>query len=334
MYLVRRRAVYSAVAAGLSVMAGGTVGYMFIEGMSFLDALYMTTITVTTIGFKEVAPLSVPGQIFTMVMAFAGIGVILFTGTELARVVIEGNLRRYIDKRWEHTMLKRLNNHIVVCGHGRLGRAVAEVLQDHKEPFVVVELDPEICRSLELSRIPFVRGDATKEEALLDAGIKRARTFLSCMGDDALNVYAIMLARQLQPEIKIVGLAVEDGSEGRLALAGAQQVINPYRLGGKRLALSAIKPALMDFIDDSLLDSNLDIELAEIPVEENSAFDGKTLVEAHVRRNFGVIVVATKRGSDTKFNPDSDFRMKHGDVLVVLGPLNAIEAVKKAAANA
>lgn len=315
------------------MIATGTVGYMLIEDMSVLDALYMTTITVTTIGFKEVAPLSGAGQLFTIVMAFAGIGVILFTGTEMARVVLEGNLRRYFDKRWEHSMLKRLNNHIVVCGHGRLGRAVVEVLQDHKEKFVVVELESKICHQLEESRVPFVQGDATKEEALLAAGIERARTFLSCMGDDALNVYAIMLARQLQPEIMIVGLAVEDGSEGRLKLAGAQQVINPYRLGGKRLALTAIKPAMMDFIDDSLLDSNLSLELAEINVEKSSALDGKTLVEAHVRRNFGVIVVATKRGKDTKFNPDSDFRMERGDVLVVLGPLDAIEDAEKAASS-
>lgn len=333
MRLVRRRAIFSAVSAGMTVMIAGTLGYMLIEGMTLIDALYMTTITVTTIGFKEVAPLSTGGQIFTIVMAFAGIGVILFTGTEMARVVIEGNLRRYFDKRWEHTMLKRLSNHIVVCGHGRLGRAVVEELQDHKQKFAVVESNPEICRALEGRRIPFVQGDATKEKALLAAGIERARTFLSCMGDDALNVYAIMLARQLQPEITIVGLAVEDDSDVRLALAGAQKVINPYRLGGKRLALTAIKPAMMDFIDDSLLDSNLGLELAEITVEKKSALDGKTLVEAHVRRNFGVIVVATKRGNETKFNPDSDFRMERGDILVVLGPLDAIEEAENAASG-
>jgi voltage-gated potassium channel len=329
----RRRAIVSASLAGCTVIVAGTIGYSLIEDMSFLDALYMTTITVTTIGFKEVAPLSVPGRIFTIFMAFAGIGVILFTGTELARAILEVNLRRYIGKTRELTMIKRMSDHIIVCGHGRLGKAVAEVLIESSVPFVVVEESGEVCNYLEENRIPIVQGDATQQDVLLAAGIERAKTFLSCLGDDAHNVYAILLARQLQPNITIIGLAVEDGAEERLRLAGAHQVINPYKLGGKRLALTAIKPQMMDFIDTSLLDSNMELELSEITVRAGSELEGRTLAEAHVRRNFGIIIIARKRGDDTCFNPSSDFRMQKGDILVGLGPLDALERAERVAAG-
>lgn len=333
MKMSRRRAFLSAALAGSSVLVVGTLGYELIEDMSFLDALYMTTITVTTIGFKEVAPLSQAGRVFTIFMAFAGIGVILFTGTEMARFILETNLRRFIDRTREHTMIKRLSNHIIVCGHGRLGRAVVEVLIENSVPFVVVDEAAEVCDRLEEERIPIVQGDATRKDVLLEAGIDRAKTFLSCMGEDAQNVYAILLARQLNPTITIIGLAVEDGAEDRLRLAGAHQVINPYKLGGKRLALTAIKPKMMDFIDASLLDSNMELELAEIIVSPGSELEGRTLAEAHVRRNFGIIIIARKRGDDTCFNPPSDFRMREGDILVGLGPLEALEKAEKVAAG-
>ncbi len=325
------RAVVSAASFVVVVMAIGTVGYVVIEDMTVFDALYMTTITVTTIGFKEVAPLSRSGQVFTIVMAFLGVGVILLTATEIARTMLEANLRRFIEKRREHTMIKRLSNHIVVCGHGRHGRAVVEMLRRHKKAFVVVEANPRACDALEEKHIPFVQGDATQEDVLRTAHVERAKTFLACLGDDAHNVYAILLARQLQPDITIIALAVEEGSEERIRLAGAHRVINPYRLGGNRLALTALKPAMIDFIDDSLLDSDLELELAEIHVEPGSQLDGKTLAEAHVLRKFGIMVIATKRDNDTRFNPDGSFKMCAGDTLVALGPLEALERAEKTA---
>jgi voltage-gated potassium channel len=328
---LRRRAAASALSYVVAVMIIGTIGYVLIEDMTVLDALYMTTITVTTIGFKEVAPLSTTGRFFTIAMAFAGIGVILLTATEIARVILEGNLRRIIDRRREHTMIKRLSNHIVVCGHGRHGRAVVDILRNHTVPFVVVEMDPDACDDLESRRIPFVQGDATNEDVLRAARVDQAATFLACLGDDAHNVYAILLARQLQPSITIIALAVEEGSEERIRLAGAHRVINPYVLGGNRLALTALKPAMIDFIDDSLLDSNLELELAEIRVEPGSNLDGKTLAEAHVLRKFGIMVIATKRDQTTRFNPDGSFRMQANDTLVALGPLDALESAEKVA---
>jgi voltage-gated potassium channel len=290
----------------------------------------MTAITVTTVGFREAFPLSEAGQIFTVFLAFAGVGVILLIATEFGRLVLQADLREMIGMRKDVSMLKKLRNHIVVCGHGRMGSAVVEVLQERKVPFVVVEAGEENCRYLVDQRIPFVHGDATDEEVLLSAGVERAKTFLTCLADDAHNVFAILLARQLNPEITVIARAVEEGSEERLRLAGADRVTNPYRLGGMRLAFTALKPTVMDFIEASLPGTSIELELAEIVVHPSSDLAGKTLAGAGVRQKFGIIVVALKRGEKSTFNPGPDERIESGDVLVALGPIQALEQIERA----
>jgi len=317
------------VVLGLLVIFGGMIGYILIEDMSAFDALYMTTITVTTIGFREVFPLSGGGRVFTMVLAFAGVGVILVIASEFARVMIETDLRRVLGIRRELKLMKKLRNHIVVCGYGRMGSAVVEVLRQRGISFVVVALDPDRCRELEDQDLPMVRGDATNEKVLSSTNIGNAKTVITCLADDAHNVYTILLARQLNPGINIIARAVETGAEERLQLAGADRVLNPYQIGGTRLALTAIKPTVTDFIDQSLLGSSVELELAEIVIEPASELAGKTLAGADVRRQFGIIVVALKRGERVIFNPDADECIEGGDVLVALGPLAAIERVEQ-----
>ena len=323
-------ALVKSVTFGLLVIAAGTVGYVFVEGMTPFDALYMTTITVTTIGFKEVFPLSDTGRMFTIALAFAGVGVILLIASEFARVMIETDLRRVLGIRRELKLMKRLKNHIVVCGSGRMGHAVVEVLHQRGIPFAVVELDPERCRPLEDQALHVVRGDATDENVLASTNIKHAKTIITCLADDAHNVYTILIARQLNPNINVIARAVETGAEERLRLAGADRVLNPYKIGGMRLALTAIKPTVTDFIDESLLGSSVELELAEIVIDPSSELAGKTLAGAEVRKRFGIIVVALKRSDKAIFNPDAHESIEGGDVLVVLGPLSAIEGVEKA----
>ncbi|MEE4270465.1 MAG: potassium channel protein [Thermoanaerobaculales bacterium] len=323
-------AIVKSTVFGILVLAGGTLGYMVIEGMTSFDALYMTAITVTTIGFKEVFPLSLGGRFFTMILAFVGIGVILYIATEFARTMLETDLRRVLGIRRELKHMKKLKNHIVVCGHGRMGQAVVNILRQRNIPFAVVELDPDHCRPLEDEGLPVVRGDATDEKVLTSTNLIQAKTIITCLADDAHNVYTILLARQLNPEIIVIARAVEVDAEERLKLAGADRVLNPYQIGGMRLALSAIKPTVTDFIDESLLGSSVELELAEIVVDPSSELVGKTLAGAEVRKRFGVIVVALKRGDEAVFNPGADERIEGGDVLVALGPLAAIERVERA----
>jgi len=328
--LQRRQALTRSIVAGVAVLLAGTVGYMAIDGQPVLSALYMTAITVTTVGFEEVFPLSAGGRVFTILLAFAGIGVILLIAGEFGRVVLQTDLRALVGYRRELKMLGKLHDHIVVCGHGRMGRAVVEVLRDRHVPFVVVEASDARCRELDEEGIPFVHGDATAESVLRAARVDRARTFLTCLADDAHNVYAILLARQLNPQATIIARAVDEGAEERLLLAGADRAINPYRMGGMRLAFTALKPTVMDFIEASLPGTASELELAEIVVHPTSELAGKTLAGAEVRRRFGIIVVALKRGDSSTFNPGPDERIEAGDVLVALGPLQRLEQIERA----
>jgi len=328
--LTRAQAFRRSALAGACVIAAGTVGYMLIEGQSAFDALYMTAITITTVGYRETFPLSPTGQVFTMILAFAGVAVILLIASEVGRLLVQADLRELIGSRRDLKMLDKLSDHIVVCGHGRMGRAAVEVLQERRVPFVVVDVDDNRVRQLAEAQIPFIVGDATQEPVLRAARVGRAKTFLACLADDAHNVFAILLARQLNPKISVIARAVEEGSEERLRLAGADQVINPYRLGGMRLAFTAIKPTVMAFIEASLPGSPVELELAEFVVRPGSALAGKTLAGAEVRQRFGVIVVALKRGERSSFNPAPDERIEAGDTLVALGPIQALERIEQA----
>jgi voltage-gated potassium channel len=274
--------------------------------------------------------LSPAGQAFTILLAFGGVGVILVIASEFARAMLDADIRRMIGIRRDLTMIKKLKNHIVVLGYGRMGQAVIEVLRERRIDFAAVDLDPERCHSLEEEHLPVVRGDATQEDVLLAAGVDRAATLITCLADDAHNVYAILLARQLNPDITLIARAVEDGAEERLRLAGADRVLNPYKVGGTRLALTALKPTVTDFIDASLSGASIELELAEVVVHPSSDLAGKTLAGAGVRQRFGIIVVALKRGDESTFNPGPDELIEAGDVLVALGPIQALERIEKA----
>ncbi len=326
----RRDHVLRSLGLGFAVLGLGTFGYMVIEDQGALNAFYMTAITVTTVGFREAFPLSPAGQAFTVLLAFGGIGVILLIATEAARAILDTDISRIIGLRRDLTMIKKMTGHIVVCGYGRMGRAVVEVFRDRGIPFAVVELKTERCRELEEARLPVVRGDATHEDVLRDAGVEHAKTFIACLADDAHNVYSILIARQLNPDITIIARAVEDGAEKRLELAGADRVLNPYRVGGTRLALTALKPTVTDFVEASLMGSSMELELAEVKVHPSSDLVGKTLAGAGVRQRFGIIVVALKHGDKNIFNPGPNETIEAGDVLVALGPINALDGIEKA----
>jgi voltage-gated potassium channel len=227
-------------------------------------------------------------------------------------------------------MLRKLSNHIVVAGHGRMGQAVVEVLRQRQVPFVVIEADKEKCQALTAARVPVVHGDATREQNQVDAAVSKARTFLACLADDANNVFAILLARQLNPGIAVIARAVAEEAEDRLRLAGADQVINPYRIGGLRLALTALKPTVMDFVESSLAGTSEELELAEIRVGAASELTDTTLARADVRRRFGIIVVALKRQGTSSFNPGPDEVIRADDVLVALGRLGDIDRFEAA----
>lgn len=312
-----------------AVFAVGTVGYRLIEGAGWWDSFYMTVISLTTVGYREVFPLSTAGQAFTAALLIAGFALLLFVATEIGRQVIEGELRDALGRARRSRMIERLSDHEIVCGWGRMGQAVVEELRRGGRPLVVVEKEPEKVFRLRESGIPVVEGDATAESVLRAAGIERARGLVSCLNDDAHNVYTVLTARSVAPEVFIVARAGEPGAEDRLTRAGANRVVNPYRLSGIRLAHLLVKPAVVDFLDVSVGREGDDLQLEQFLVQPANPLAGRSLASADLRRRWGVAVVAVKRSAQLLPNPEPDLALAPGDVLVVVGTRQAVESFEK-----
>jgi voltage-gated potassium channel len=308
------------------VFAGGTIGYRLIEHAGWWDAFYMTVITLTTVGYREVFPLSQAGEAFTVALLFAGLGLILLVAMEIGRTVLEGELREVLGKARRSRMIESLSGHEIVCGYGRMGQAVVDELRRARRDVVVIESKPDKVQRLKELDVPVVAGDATSEAALRAAGIEHARGLVSCLNDDAHNVYTVLTARSLNPDLFIVARAGEEGAEARIMRAGANRVVSPYRHGGVRLAHVLMKPTVVDFLDVSLgRAGDLGLELQQLVLPSAAPLVGQSLAEADLRRRWRVGVVAVQRGETIFPNPEADFAFQAGDVLVILGTRSALE---------
>jgi voltage-gated potassium channel len=320
------------------VFAGGTIGYRLIEHANWWDSFYMTAITLTTVGYREVFPLSHTGEVFTVVLLFAGLGLILLVAMEIGRTVLEGELREIFGQARRSRMIESLSRHEILCGFGRMGQAVLEELRRSRRTVVVIESKPDKVQRLKELNVPVVAGDATTEAALRAAGIEYARGLVACLNDDAHNVYTVLTARSLNPDLFIVARAGEEGADARLLRAGANRVVSPYRHGGVRLAHVLMKPTVVDFLDISLRPgSDTSLELQQLVLPDTAPLVGNTLAEADLRRRWKVGVVAVRRGDTIFPNPEADFAFSGGDVLVILGTRSALddfETVCRAAATA
>jgi voltage-gated potassium channel len=322
---VRPRLTYAAALLAL-VFAGGTLGYHLIEGAGWWPSFYMTVITLTTVGYGEVFPLSPAGEVFTVALLLTGLGLILLVATEMARSVLAGELRQVLGQARRSRMIEKLSGHEIVCGWGRMGQAVAEELRRGARPFAVIERNPDKVRRLQELGVNVVAGDATSEAVLRSAGVARARGLVACLNDDAHNVYTVLTARALNPALFIVARATEEGAEARILQAGANRAVNPYHLGGLRLAHLLLKPAVVDFLDVSLGPAGKTLQLEQVALPAASQAAGRTLAELDLRRRLGVAVAAVRRG-DTLFpNPEATLRLEAGDVLVVLGTPPQLES--------
>ncbi len=333
---MRPRLTTSALLLAL-VFAGGTLGYRVIERAGWWDSFYMTVITLTTVGYREVFPLSRAGEAFTIGLLLTGLGLILLVATEVARVVLAGELRRAFGQARRTRMIEKLSGHEIVCGWGRMGKAVVEELRRGRQPFVVIERNPDKVRALRELEVNVLAGDASSEPTLRAAGIARARGLVACLNDDANNVYTVLTARSLNPTVFVVARASEEGAESRMLQAGANRVVNPYHLGGLRLAHLLLKPAVVDFIEFSLGPAGNELQLEQAVLSPSSAAVGRTLAELDLRRRWGVAVAAVRRGESMFPNPEAGLRLEAGDTLVVLGTrsqLEGFESVVTAATTA
>jgi voltage-gated potassium channel len=309
-----------AVALLVCIIAGGTVGYVAIEGWGAWDAFYMTIITITTVGYGEVHTLSRPGQAFTVVLLLSGVGAALYTFTLLATVVVEGGLPKRLQRRRHERMLETIKDHFIICGYGRIGSIVAQQFRRQRIPYVVVERNAERVQTAIEQGALGVEADASREDVLKRVGIERARGLIAAVGTDAENVYAVLSARVMRPDLFIIGRAETDDATIKLKRAGANRVISPYQIGGVHIAQTALRPAVVDFMELATSSDNLDLAMEQITIAAHSALANRSIVEANLRQRYGVIVIGIQReDSRMEFNPEPDTAIRPGDRLVVLG---------------
>ena len=309
-----------ALSALLFVLALGTCGYVLIEGWSPLDGLFMTIITVTTIGFKEVHDLSTAGEIFTIFIIVIGMGIVAYTVLNTTRLVVEGEITKILTRRRFMKAVEKMRNHFIICGYGRMGSFVCEQLNEKAISFLVVEKRQEIQDLVTHAGHVLVPGDATKEEILVSAGIAKAKGLVSLLDSDADNVYAVLSARRLNAQLDIVARALEESAEEKLLWAGANRVISPYRTGGMRLVMGILKPKVMSFLEVAMGQEKMDIEIEEVDVSGDSRYANQRLSDTDIRRELNLIIIGViKEDGEMVYNPGPDTLIEGGDTLIVMG---------------
>lgn len=327
-----------AVMAVMSVIVVGTVGYIVIEGWPVFDAFYMTVTTVTTVGYQEIHPLSPAGRVFTIVLIISGVGTLFYVLGNIARLLLEGELRAIFGRYRTEGKMKTVKNHYIICGYGRMGKRICKELRAKPLPFVVIDKNPEVIAALQREGGMAVEGDATQDDVLIRAGIERAKGVVSVVNTDTENLYIVLTARGLNKNLYIVARAGDEGSEHKLMRAGANRVSSPYHIGGMQMAQAVIRPAVMDFLELATQSEHLDLQMEELTVEQGSRFDGRSPCDCGLDEDRGLVLIAVKRTSGhLEFNPGSKVLLAEGDKLIVLGQpesLKRLEAIVRSHAVA
>lgn len=304
----------------IGIVAFGTCGYYWVEHMPLFEAFYMTIITMSTVGYAEIVPLSQTGRTLTIVIIILGIGVGAYSISLLVRAFIEGELAKIVGRRIVQKQISELKNHYIVCGFGRIGRIICNELAADNIDFVVIEQDPAIIEHIESKNYLFLELDATSEEALLKAGIMKAKGIATALRSDANNVFITLTAKGLRPNIYILARASHENNEDKLSRAGASRVVSPHLIGGRRMAQVLKRPTVVDFIDIATMGSSLGLMMEEAMIGENSDLINKNLIDSNLRKDFGVIIVAIKKLTGNMiFNPMPSETLEAGDVIVVIG---------------
>jgi len=321
---MRIRHIFGLFVMLLVVLACGTLGYHLIEHTSLLDSLYMTVITISTVGFREVVPLSSSGRLFTIVLILVGVGLIGYSFTRITSFLIEGDLQRIIRGRKMEKVISKMKNHIIVCGYGRIGHDVASILVENRKNVVVVEKETKAIPE----DVAFLTGDATEDQVLLDAGIEKASAVVACLSSDAENVFLTLSAKTLNPNVRVVSRSIAGDSVGKLRRAGADEVICMHEISARRMATVIVQPNLVNLVDIMAPARNLFLEVGEIKVDINEEILGATISQINLKRRTGALILAVRQqNGKVFFNPDSDYRMQSGDTLIIMGEREQIEKV-------
>jgi voltage-gated potassium channel len=308
----------------------GILGYTFIEKWNLLDSVYMVVLTLSTVGFQEVHPLSPGGRLFTIFIIVGGVGSAIYAAGQIVEIIVAGEMTGYRKRRNMDKTIREMKGHYVICGFGRVGHQVAQAFESWHVPFLVIDPKKESFDELESKGVPVLIGDATDDAVLTAAGISRAKGLIACSDSDVANVYITLSARQLNASLNIVARASLKDTEKKLTMAGANRVISPYFISGVRMAAMATQPVAVDFLDIVTHNGLVDFSLFQITIPTGSPLHGKTIAEADIRNTSGALVLAIRK-SDGSFDlhPKETSKIDRGDVLVVLGTQEQFDSLQR-----
>ena len=311
----------------LAVLAIGTTGYIVIEGWSLLDAMYMAVTTVTTVGFREVNELSDAGRVFTMLYVLTGVGAAFYILTALVAVIIEGDLGEIFGVRRYRVAIRQLENHYIICGYGRVGREVAQEMTARNMPYVVVDLNPDVQEQAKRDAVLIITADASDPAILTEAGIERCRGLIAASDSDANNTYITLTAKSLRPDVFVVARVGTPEVGPKLRQAGADRLVSPYAIGGRRMALAAMQPIITDFIDLFSEATDGGRLLAEVIVDAASGLEGETLGDVLARSKDVVALAVMDAAGQMTVGPASTTRLQRGDRLTLVGEENELRTI-------
>jgi voltage-gated potassium channel len=308
------------------ITVAGTIGYMTIEGWQFVDALYMTVITISTVGFKEVNQVGAAGRIFTIFLVFTGVGFTLYVAAAVVQFMVEGRIRIILGRRRLDKKIDRLKNHYIICGYGRIGRVLCRHLKRADIDIAVIEKDPEQITVMDEDGILYIAGEATDENILLKAGIKRAQGLVAALATDTDNVFLVLTARQLAPEIFIMARSSEETAKIKLRAAGANSVESPYEMGAVSMAHRIIRPTVTSFLDLAFAHKRRDIQMEEIPVSSASELVNIQLKDTGIRQKYNLIIIAIKKSDGSmQFNPSFETVIAPHDTVIAVGEADNLQ---------
>ena len=310
------------------IIVAGVIGYVIIEEWSFVDALYMTIITITTVGYAEVHPLTTGGRIFSIFLIVGGVSGALYALSGIAGYIIEGHLGTTLGRRRMEKTITKLKGHFILCGYGRVGQEIARIFTEEGVSFVVIDKNQESIASIEKNGGLYVFGDATSDEILKEAGIEQARGLVVALGSDADSVYITLSARGLRPDLFIEARASSSMAGAKLKKAGANRIIAPYNLGARRMAELALRPAVVDFIDTVIRSRGRDLQMENITVSHDSSLAGLTVGETRHRTKAAILTISRK-GGKLLVNPSIEETIEAGDRLITLGTKKQLAALEE-----